>query len=163
MSTPGTPSRTMIDRGIGSIIVTERGRPLGIATERDLVKRVVSPCKDPNQTKIKEIISPPLITTSKETVILNAMRKMRDHNISRLVVMDDGALMGIISERDIIRVVTISSITFFSTLVRKRRQRSRVYSLSNSGRGKMADTYGLLHHAEITRNHRESNTSCYSY
>lgn len=113
----------MIDRGIGSIIVTERGRPLGIATERDLVKRVVSPCKDPNQTKIKEIISPPLITTSKETVILNAMRKMRDHNISRLVVMDDGALMGIISERDIIRVVTISSITFFSTLVRKRRQR----------------------------------------
>ncbi len=116
-------SLTMIDRRIGSIIVTESGRPIGIVTERDLVERVVAPYKDPNQTKIKEIMSTPLITTTKETGILDAMRKMRDHDISRLVVMEDGALTGIISERDIIRAVTISSITSFSTLLRKRRQR----------------------------------------
>lgn len=116
-------SLTMIDRRIGSIIVTERDKPLGIVTERDLVERVVAPCKDPNRTKIKEIMSTPLITTSKETGILDAMRKMRAHDISRLVVMEDGTLTGIISERDIIRAVTISSITSFSTLLRKRRQR----------------------------------------
>ncbi len=114
-------SQTMIDKQIGSIIVTERDQPRGIVTERDLVARVVAPCRDPNQTKIKEIMSTPLITISKETGILDAMRKMRKKDISRLVVMDDGALIGLISEKDVIRAVTISSITSFSTLLRKRR------------------------------------------
>ncbi len=114
-------SQTMIDKQIGSIIVTERDQPRGIVTERDLVERVVAPCRDPNQTKIKEIMSTPLITISKETGILDAMRKMRKKDISRLVVMDDGALIGLISEKDVIRAVTISSITSFSTLLRKRR------------------------------------------
>ena len=114
-------SQTMIDKQIGSIIVTERDQPRGIVTERDLVERVVAPCRDPNQTKIKEIMSTPLITISKETGILDAMRKMRKKDISRLVVMDDGTLIGLISEKDIIRAVTISSITSFSTLLRKRR------------------------------------------
>jgi len=114
-------SQTMIDRQIGSIVVTERDQPRGIVTERDLVERVVAPCRDPNQTKIKEIMSTPLITISKETGILDAMRKMRKKDISRLVVMDDGTLIGLISEKDIIRAVTISSITSFSTLLRKRR------------------------------------------
>jgi len=114
-------SQTMIDKQIGSIIVTERDQPRGIVTERDLVERVVAPCRDPNQTKIKEIMSTPLITISKEMGILDAMRKMRKKDISRLVVMDDGTLIGLISEKDVIRAVTISSITSFSTLLRKRR------------------------------------------
>lgn len=114
-------SQTMIDKQIGSIIVTERDQPRGIVTERDLVERVVAPCRDPNQTKIKEIMSTPLITISKEMGILEAMRKMRKKDISRLVVMDDGTLIGLISEKDVIRAVTISSITSFSTLLRKRR------------------------------------------
>jgi signal-transduction protein with cAMP-binding, CBS, and nucleotidyltransferase domain len=114
-------SQTMIDKQIGSIIVTERDQPRGIVTERDLVERIVAPCRDPNQTKIKEIMSTPLITISKETGILDAMRKMRKKDISRLVVMDDGTLIGLISEKDVIRAVTISSITSFSTLLRKRR------------------------------------------
>jgi len=114
-------SQTMIDKQIGSIIVTEHDQPRGIVTERDLVERVVAPCSDPNQTKIKEIMSTPLITISKETGILDAMRKMRKKDISRLVVMDDGTLIGLISEKDVIRAVTISSITSFSTLLRKRR------------------------------------------
>jgi CBS domain-containing protein len=66
-------------------------------------------------------MSTPLITISKETGILDAMRKMRKKDISRLVVMDDGTLIGLISEKDVIRAVTISSITSFSTLLRKRR------------------------------------------
>ena len=114
-------SQTMIDKQIGSIIVTEHDQPRGIVTERDLVERVVAPCRDPNQTKIKEIMSTPLITISKEMGILDAMRKMRKKDISRLVVMDDGTLIGLISEKDVVRAVTISSITSFSTLLRKRR------------------------------------------
>jgi CBS domain-containing protein len=82
----------------------------------------VEPSRDPSKTKIKEIMSAPLITISKETGILVAMRKMREYEISRLVVMDDDTLLGILSEKDIVRAVSISSITSFSTLLRKKRR-----------------------------------------
>jgi len=65
-------------------------------------------------------MSSPLITTSKETRILEAMRKMREHDISRLVVMDDGLMVGIVSEKDVVRGVSIAALTSFSTLMRKR-------------------------------------------
>ena len=110
----------MTDRRIGSIIITERGQPIGIVTERDMLERVVSLCRDPCDTRMKEIMSSPLITVPKETAILEAMRKMREKGISRLVVMEDNVLLGIVSERDIIRAVSIASLTSFSTLLRKR-------------------------------------------
>lgn len=109
----------MTDKRIGSIVVTERGQPIGIVTERDILERIVGPCKDPCETKMKEIMSSPLVTTSKETAILDAMRSMRERGISRLVVTD-GGMEGIVSEKDIIRAVSIASLTSFSTLLRKR-------------------------------------------
>jgi CBS domain-containing protein len=115
-------TRSMIDHKIGSILITKQGRPAGIVTERDLIERIVEPSRDPSKTKIKEIMSAPLITISKETGILVAMRKMREYEISRLVVMDDDTLLGILSEKDIVRAVSISSITSFSTLLRKKRR-----------------------------------------
>ncbi|MBA7708331.1 hypothetical protein ES703_117229 [subsurface metagenome] len=115
-------TRSMIDHKIGSILVTKLGKPAGIVTERDLIERIVEPSRDPSKTKIEEIMSAPLITISKETGILVAMRKMREYEISRLVVMDDGTLLGILSEKDIVRAVSISSITSFSTLLRKKRR-----------------------------------------
>lgn len=110
----------MADKRIGSIIITDRGQTIGIVTERDMLERVVSVCRDPCETKTKEIMSTPLITVPKETGILEAIRKMRGNNISRLVVMDRSILVGIVSERDIIRAVSIASLTSFSTLLRKR-------------------------------------------
>ena len=110
----------MTDRRIGSIIITERGQPIGIVTERDMLERVISLCRDPCETRMREIMSSPLITVPKETAILEAMRKMREKGISRLVVMEDNVLIGIVSERDIIRAVSIASLTSFSTLLRKR-------------------------------------------
>ena len=110
----------MTDRRIGSVIVTERGRPVGIVTERDLLERVVSPCRDPCETRMKEIMSSPIISVPEDTSILDAMRKMRENRISRLLVMDEGKMIGIVSERDVIRAVSIASLTSFSTLLRKR-------------------------------------------
>lgn len=110
----------MSDRRIGSIVVVKQDQPIGIVTERDLLERVVAPCRDPCETKMREIMSSPLIKVPKKTGILDAIRKMREHDVSRLVVMDDGALLGIVSERDIIRAVSIASLTSFSTLLRKR-------------------------------------------
>ena len=111
----------MTEKKIGSIIVTDSGNPVGIVTERDALARVVSLCRDPCETRISEIMSSPLITIPKETEILAAMRKMREDGIRRLGVTEDGNIVGIVTERDIIRAVSISSLTSFSTLLRKRR------------------------------------------
>lgn len=110
----------MTDKGIGSIIIEEMGQPIGIVTERDMIERIVAPCKDPCATEIGGIMTIPLITTEKDVEILQAMREMRDNNISRLVVMDGDELVGIVSEKDIVRAVSIASLTSFSTLLKKR-------------------------------------------
>ncbi len=111
----------MTEKKIGSIIVTDGGKPVGIVTERDALARVVSLCRDPCETRISEIMSSPLKTIPKDMDILGAMRKMREDGIRRLGVTDDGNIVGIVTERDIIRAVSISSLTSFSTLLRKRR------------------------------------------
>jgi CBS domain-containing protein len=110
----------MTDKRIGSIVITERGQPVGIVTERDMLERVVSICRDPCETRMKDIMSSPLISTSPDTNILDAMRRMRENRISRLLVMEKDRLIGIVSERDVIRAVSIASLTSFSTLLRKR-------------------------------------------
>ena len=110
----------MTDKRIGSIVITERGQPVGIVTERDMLERVVSLCRDPCETRMKDIMSSPLISTSPDTNILDAMIKMRENRISRLLVMEKDKLIGIVSERDVVRAVSIASLTSFSTLLKKR-------------------------------------------
>jgi CBS domain-containing protein len=109
----------MTEKQIGSLIVNERGRPIGIVTKLDILKRVVSLCKDPCETRIKHIMSTPLFTIPSEASILEAMRKLRRYGVSRLVVMN-GNMQGIVSEGDIIRACTIASLTSFSTFLRSR-------------------------------------------
>jgi len=108
----------MTDKGIGSLVVMERGRAIGIVTKRDMMEKVVSLCLDPCEIKIRDIISSPLITANKEMGILAAMRKMRESMITQLVIMDGEKLEGIISERDIIKAVSYASLASFKPLMR---------------------------------------------
>ena len=110
----------MVEKEIGSIIVVDKGLPVGIVTKRDLVKRVISLCQDPCGIKIKEIMSLPLITIEKDVGILKAMRKMRDHKITQLVIIEEGKLIGIISERDVLRAVQYASLASFTSLMREK-------------------------------------------
>jgi signal-transduction protein with cAMP-binding, CBS, and nucleotidyltransferase domain len=113
-------SEVMLEKGIGSIVVTEKGSPVGIVTKSDLLERVIVDCKDPRECKIGEIMSSPLISIDKNTPILDAMRELRQRKVRRLLVSDGEKIMGIVSEYDMINAVTISSLTQFSTLLRTR-------------------------------------------
>lgn len=110
----------MLEKGIGSIVVTENGSPVGIVTKSDLLERVIVDCKDPRECKIGEIMSSPLISIGKNTPILDAMRELRQRKVRRLLVSDGEKIVGIVSEYDMINAVTISSLTQFSTLLRTR-------------------------------------------
>jgi signal-transduction protein with cAMP-binding, CBS, and nucleotidyltransferase domain len=112
-------AQLMRDRRIGCLIVTIRGEPEGIVTERDILERVVAQNRDINTTKMREVMSTPLITVHRKMGLLDAMRLMRRKNIRRLVVMENHSLLGIVTERDIIRGVTIASLASFTTLLRR--------------------------------------------
>ena len=112
-------AKKMIDNKIGSIIVTIDGKHEGIITRSDMLERVIVAYKDPRVHLTETIMSSPLISLGKDTPILDAMRFIRDKDITHLLVEDNGEYIGILSEGDMVRAVTLSSLTQFSTLLRK--------------------------------------------
>jgi predicted transcriptional regulator len=110
----------MTKNNVGTIVVTKNGDPLGIVTERDVLNRIVSKGRDPDSTEMKEIVSKPLIFVDKDLSILEAMRVMRDNQIRRLLVMDKSQLVGITTDTDMLRAVSVSSLSSFSLLLRKK-------------------------------------------
>ena len=98
-------SRKMIEFGVGSIIIVENGKPIGIVTERDILEKVVSRNKVPSKVMLEDIMSSPLITIKPTTSLRNAAEIMRRRRIRRLPVVDDtGKLVGIITDNDILSV-----------------------------------------------------------
>jgi len=97
-------TRIMSTRDISSILIKTGDDYIGIFTDRDVMRKVVASGLDPNDTAVREIMSTPLITISEDAGIEEAAEKMRDRKIRRLVVISEGAVVGIISESDIARV-----------------------------------------------------------
>ena len=99
-------SNLMKKRKVGSIIIInedEQNYPIGIITERDIVRRVISDNKDPKYTKANEIMSKPLITIETNTFVYNVCVKMVKNKIRRMPVVKDKTLSGIVTITDIIK------------------------------------------------------------
>ncbi|BCU69391.1 CBS domain-containing protein [Stygiolobus caldivivus] len=97
-------AKTMTEKNIGSVIVVENGKPVGIITERDVVRAIGKGKK--LDTKAEEFMTASLITIKEDSPITGALALMRQFNIRHLpVVNDKGELTGIISIRDIARAV----------------------------------------------------------
>jgi len=98
-------AKKMIANDLGSIIVTDaQGNPVGIITERDIVDRVVAENRVPRKIKAEAAMSRPVRITTPEADIKEAAESMRDHNIRRLAVMDEGRMIGIVSSKDIVEI-----------------------------------------------------------
>jgi CBS domain-containing protein len=96
----------MKEHGIGAIFVHGgESQPVGIVTERDLVYRVIAEGKAPGEVKIKAVMSSPLITVDPEASLEEAMEMMGRNNVRRLGVVYRGSLEGVISDKDIIRIM----------------------------------------------------------
>lgn len=99
-------SNLMKERKVGSIIIInqdEQNYPIGIITERDIVRRVISDNKDPKHTKANEIMSKPLITIETNTYVYDVSVKMVKNKIRRLPVVKGKTLSGIVTITDIIK------------------------------------------------------------
>lgn len=104
-STVRDAARVMVERDVGSVIVTEEGRPVGILTERDIMRRVVVRGLDPSKTKVREVMSSPLITVEANDYIVDASRLMAEKNIRRLLVVEGGRPVGIVTQKDLCRAL----------------------------------------------------------
>ena len=93
----------MNDREIGCLVVTRNGRAVGIITERDLLKRVIGKTKSPSKTKVKDIMTKPLIAGYPDMDLEEATKLMFDRRIKKLPVVDHGRLKGLITLTDVAR------------------------------------------------------------
>ncbi|MCW4046528.1 MAG: CBS domain-containing protein [Candidatus Bathyarchaeota archaeon] len=99
-------AKLMDENNLGCVIVTNKaGKPLGIITERDLVKRVLSKNLKPDAVKAKDIMTSPLVTIEPDATISDAARRMSRLDIRRLAVLYKGNLVGVISSKDILGVM----------------------------------------------------------
>jgi sugar-specific transcriptional regulator TrmB/CBS domain-containing protein len=92
----------MRSNNIGSVVVEDNEKPIGIITEKDVLGRAVGNSLDLQKTVAEEIMSRPLITISKGSNLLEALRLMKTQQIRRLVVMEETKLIGVLSERRIL-------------------------------------------------------------
>jgi CBS domain-containing protein len=102
---------TMNKFSIGSIIVVQGDRPVGIITERDILRRLVEPCLAPEALTARQIMTSPVFTISETANIEETAKLMARKNVKRLPVTDDDKLVGMITYTDIVaEVPTLLSI-----------------------------------------------------
>ncbi len=93
----------MVDANVGSLLVTEDGEIVGIITERDYLRRVTLQGRTDKETAVREIMSSPLVVATPETLIDECMAMMTDRRIRHLPVVDDGAVVGVVSIGDLVK------------------------------------------------------------
>jgi CBS domain-containing protein len=112
-------ARRMRDERIGSLVVAEERRPLGVLTDRDLVVRVLASGLDPAKVKVGEVMSERPIFVAESCDIVAALQLMRDLAVRRVPVVDESReIIGVVSLDDVILAVA-SQVTAVADLIRK--------------------------------------------
>ena len=94
----------MVKNNIGAIVVVEDNKPVGIVTERDVTKQVITG-DDALVNPVSQVMSHPLRVSTKETTIQDAFEIMLKHRIRRLPIVENNELVGIVTEKDLMRWV----------------------------------------------------------
>ena len=92
----------MTEKGVGCVIITDNTKPIGIVTERDVMKAFMDG-REVLSKGVIDVMVRPLTSVSPETPVVQALQLMRSKNIRRLPVVSDEKLHGIITvHRDLL-------------------------------------------------------------
>ena len=95
----------MVTADIGRVIITDADVPVGIFTEKDVLKRVANKAIDLQQTSIREVMTSPIQAVAEETHILEGLGRMYQGNFRHLLVRGRrGTIVGIVSMRRILKI-----------------------------------------------------------
>jgi len=95
----------MADHFIGALPVLRDGRLAGIVSERDYARKVVLMGRNSNETTVGAIMSTPVIEVVPQNTVNDCMTLMTEKRIRHLPVVEDGALIGIVSIGDCVKAV----------------------------------------------------------
>jgi len=100
-------ARLMNRHEIGCLIALQKDQVIGIMTERDILKKVVEQSKNPEKTKVHEIMSKRLFVGTPHMEIPDAVRLMLQKKIKKLPIVVDGKIVGLVTLTDIARTTRI--------------------------------------------------------
>lgn len=113
--TVGHVARVMERSGIGLVAVVEDDRPIGVVTDRDIVRRAVA--KDlSNDARIDTVMSMPVLTIPADCSIAEAHDAFRRHAVRRLVVVDGQRFVGVLSLDDVLVDIAANLTTLVAPL-----------------------------------------------
>ena len=94
-------AKKMIQQEKGPLPVVEGSKVVAMITDRDIIARVVAEGADPTSMSVSDIATTDLVTMSPDADVDEARQLMAQHQLDRILVVEDGNLVGIISEADI--------------------------------------------------------------
>jgi len=97
-------AKLMKKNDIGSLVVVEKGRPIGIMTREDINDKVAAKDLQASKLLVKQIMSVPVVSCTSDDDITAISHIMTKYGYERLPVIDKGKLVGIISTREVVKV-----------------------------------------------------------
>jgi CBS domain-containing protein len=102
--------RIMAEKSLSCVVITEKNKPVGMVTERDMVKKVLDKGIDINNVKLESVMTSPIITVNPDIDVFTAAELMKKNKIRRLVILEDYRLGGLITESDISGLIVDVSV-----------------------------------------------------
>lgn len=95
----------MASEFVGSVVITDSSRIIGIFTERDLMMRVVGKKIDPEVVRINDVMTKDVVTATPKDSALTCLNLMKTHRCRHLLVFDGDGFIGIVSLRDMVALM----------------------------------------------------------
>ncbi len=127
--------RLMSEKSISCVVITDsRDKPIGIITERDMVRRVLNNRIDPEATKIDAVMTSPVKTMSADMKVIQAIEAMHKFRFRRLVIAgDDGKLVGVVTQSNLMMKVHATQIELEKMNENLRKSLSSIQKYSKVG------------------------------
>ncbi len=106
-------AQTMAEKRIGSLLVLEAGEMVGIVTETDVVRKVLAASLLASSTRVGAVMNYPLIQIDINRTIRDASRRMAEEQIRHLTVTEDNKVVGLLSVRDLVKMVSVRDMPRF--------------------------------------------------
>ena len=100
-------AQTMAEKRIGSLLVIEAGEMVGIVTETDVVRKVIASHLPASSTRVGAVMNYPLIQIDINRTVRDASRLMAEERIRHLAVTEDNKVVGLLSVRDLVKMVSV--------------------------------------------------------